>query len=114
MLKHLIKTSASSGGDTTITVDGTTYQVFYLQVVASDNSLAVFNIRITGGSTGGEVHLLTYRSNNVVADAGFSISADDVVYLDGKEFYEAGDTLAMYATEAGITVEVFGDYSATA
>lgn len=114
MLKHLIKTSASSGGDTTITVDSTTYQVFELQTVASGSSLAVFNIRITGGGNGGEVHLLTYRSSNVVADAGFSIAANDVVYLDGKEFYEAGDTLAMYATDAGVTVEVFADYSAIA
>ncbi len=109
-LKHYIKTSASSGGDTTITVNSTTYQVFNIQTVAASHELAVVNIRITS-TDGGEVHLLTYRSNNVVANVAFTIAANDVVYIDGKEFYEAGDTLAMYATDAGVTVEVFADYS---
>lgn len=112
-LKHLIATSASTGGDSTITVDGTTYQVFNLQVVAAGYELAVVTTRISGGENGGEVHLLTKRSGNVVADVAYSIAASDVVYIDCKEFYEAGDTVAMYATGNGVTVELFADYSAT-
>ena len=113
-LKHYIAKSASTGGNTTITVSSTTYQVFNLQSVASGYELAVVGTRICGGQYGGEVHILTYRSGNIVSDAAYVLDADDVILIDNKEFYEYGDTVAMYATMNGVTVEMFGDYSATA
>ena len=110
-LNHYIQTSASSEGDRTITVGGSTYQVFDIQEVDTGYELAVVTTRITGGATGGEVHLLTYRGNSVAADVPFTIGPGEVIYINSKEFYEAGDTLSMYATEVGVTVEVFADYS---
>ena len=110
-LNHYIQTSASSEGDRTITVSGITYQVFDIQEVETGYELAVVTTRITGGATGGEVHLLTYRGDTKVVDVPFTIGANEVIYINSKEFYEEGDTLAMYATEVGVTVEVFADYS---
>lgn len=106
MLKHY-KVLASGTGDTTITVSGTTYQVYNLVTVPSGYELAITGTRITGGDSGGEVHFII-TSGVTSFYVGYSVAAGDVLLIDQKEFYEAGEVVKVYTNDVGIGVEMFG------
>ena len=103
-LKHYIATT--SAADTRYT----------LVEVASSYELAVVSTRLSGGANGGDLDLEVWRGagETPVVTIKFSLAANDVVVIDTKDFYEAGDTVKIKGSAAGITVEMSGDYSATA
>ena len=103
-LKHYIATTAAA--DTRYT----------LVEVATEYELAVVSTRISGGTNGGDIEIEVWRGSgsDPVVTIKFSIAVNDVVVIDTKDFYEAGDAVKIKGSAAGITVEMSGDYSATA
>lgn len=112
-LKHYAATTATSGG-TSITVNGDTYHAITLATVASGYELAVCSTRINGGANGGEVYIEVVKNSSTVGTVVYSVAANDVIYIDAKEFYEAGESIRIYSLVEGICVELFADYSAVA
>lgn len=103
-LKHYIATTAAA--DTRYT----------LIEVATGYELAVVSTRISGGTNGGDLDIEVWRGAGAspVVTIKFSLAANDVVVVDTKDFYEAGDTVKIKGSATGMTVEMSGDYSATA
>ena len=104
-LKHYIATTAAA--DTRYT----------LAEVATGYELAVVSTRLSGGTNGGDLDLEVWRGSGAtdpVVTLKFSLAANDVVVIDTKDFYEAGDTVKIKGSATGMTVEMSGDYSLTA
>ena len=102
MLKHYICKPNEADTETSIVT------------VAENYELAVVSMRITGGTTGGDVNFIVYRGGNKMIDIKMSIAANDTVLIDSKDFYEAGDTLKMKASAVGMAIELSADYSPVA
>lgn len=109
--KHYSATTASTGGET-ITRDEVEFHAFtLLPAVPSGNVFVALSMRISGGPTGGEIHIECDRGATHLATQVYSVAANDVVLIDAKTFHEATETITIYSAQDGITVELFGDLS---
>ena len=118
-LKHYMAETVSSGGTsrTILYSSGsgigskTVYVSGLVPQIANGGEMIVLGTRINGGDNGGELNMLNISSGTVRNNICFSIAANDVIYLDCKEVYTAGESLEIYGSEPGITVDVFADSS---
>lgn len=114
-LAHYTATTVSSGANSRVIVNGSSSETVYVSelfTVPSGGEMLVMGTRINGGATGGELHIVNVDSasqikNNMV----FSVEANDLISLDSKECYTAGEGLEIYATQPGITVDIFAHSS---
>ena len=107
-LKHYIATTVANA-ETDIPISSESSHE-----VEMDYELAIVTMRISGGANGGDLYFRVYRNESSTwtkkAELPFSIAAEEVVVIDSKDFYEAGDVLRI-AGDPGITVELSADYS---
>ena len=108
-LKRFVATVSTANTEETIHISSTSPYG-----VETGYELAVVGTRLSGGTNGGDLSLLLYRNNTKVSEIKFSLAANDVVMIDSKDFYEAGDVLKIEGSAAGLSVELSADYSATA
>lgn len=113
-LKRYAATSVASGGDSTISYDGKTVQMVTVLTVPAFSECAMVNYTFNGGASGGLVIVAVYRSSSVLDQIQLSLSPGDSVFMEVKEFMEAGDVLRFGCTGAGATMAVSCDVSAVA
>ena len=113
-LKRYAATSVTSGGASTITVNGETIQMVNVFTVPSSSEGAIVNYTINGGTNGGVAVIAVYRSSSLLDKIELSIGPSDCVSVATKEFLEAGDVLRFGSDAAGLTIAVSCDVSATA
>lgn len=114
-LVHYTATTVTSGGtsQTIISGDGSSSKTVYLEdlfTVPSGGEMLVMGIRINGGENGGELGIVNSQIGlvNIKSNSCFSVAANDMIYLDVKECYTAGESVGIYSDQPGITVDVFG------
>ena len=74
--------------------------------------MLVMGLRINGGDNGGELNILNLdSSSNIKSNVCFSVAAHDLIYLDSKECYTAGEKLEIWSDSADICVDVFAHSS---
>ena len=113
-LKRYAATSVATGGASTITFNNTTIQMVNVLTVPASNECAVVNFTLNGGASGGLVAIGIYRNSELLDQIQLSVAAGDSVFVETKEFLEAGDVLRFGASNAGVTLAVSCDVSAIA
>lgn len=113
-LKRYAATSVASGGESTIVYDGQTVQMVNVLTVPAGKDCAALNYTFNGGADGGLVVVAVYRNSAVLDQTQLSIAPGDSVFMETKEFLEAGDVLRFGASNAGVTLAVSCDVSAVA
>lgn len=113
-LKRYAATSVATGGTSTITYDGSTIQMVNALTVPSGSECAVVNFTLNGGANGGLAVIAVYRDSAILDQVQVSIAPGDSIFVETKEFLEAGDVLRFGASNAGVTLAVSCDVSAIA
>ena len=111
MLKRHTATSVTANGDATYALGEATIQMKTLLTVPNGKECAVVTLDIQNVGSSANVVVTVTRSGAVVSAMLFTLSANDFITIDSKEFLEAGDTLAFGASVAGLVCSVSCDVS---
>lgn len=111
-LKHYTATTGVDGDDYTLPGGEVVQTSLVISDIPTGKELLIFGQRICGGETGGEFNIVTFdRNDDPISTVVFSVAPYDVIYIDTKECLTQGETVYIYGSSTGMTIDVYADLS---